>query len=326
MNRRSFLATATAMAFAGSLGASISAFAQSNPSRPIRMIVPLAPGGATDPYARLISDQMMKTLGRVIIVEHKPGGNGNIGSQFVVNAPADGELILVATQSITEINPSAFRDPKWTLNDFIPLIRGVTAPLVLVTHPSVPAKTLTELVAWIKKNPGKLSYSSFSAGTPSHFFGFQLNQRFDLDLVHVPSRGAGAQVTDLMAGHVLFGFTQMQAALPLIADGKLNAIAVTSAARSRFLPNVPTFAELDHPEFTATIWFGLMVRAGTPPAVLTSLLNAAKAANADPGVKAKLEAQGFDMSGQTGPEFAADIKAQAERWARLVKAAGFKAD
>ena len=324
MNRRRFFTTAAA--FASSLGASGSVFAQSGSSRPIRVIVPLTPGGSTDPYARLIADHMAKSLGRVIIVEHKPGGSGNIGTQFVAQAPADGELILVTTQSITEINPNAFSNPRWSLTDFIPLVRGVTAPLVLVAHPGVPAKTLSELVAWIKENPGKLSYSSYSVGTPSHFLGFQLNQHFGLDLVHVPSKGSGFQATDLMAGHVLFGFAQMLASRPLIETGKLNAIAITSATRSRFLPDVPSFAELGHDEFTASVWFGLMVRSGTPQTVVERLLNAARAAHADPAVTAKLEAQGLEMSGQSGPEFESDIRAQAERWARLVKAAGFKAE
>ena len=155
MNRRSFLGTAAA--FASSLGTSSAAFAQPGSSRPVRMIVPFAPGGGTDPYARLLADHMAKTLGRVIIVEHRPGGSGNTGTQFVAQAPADGELILVTTQSVTEINPSAYSNLKWSLNDFLPLIRGPTPPLVLVAHPSVPAQTLPELVAWIRKNPGKLN-------------------------------------------------------------------------------------------------------------------------------------------------------------------------
>jgi tripartite-type tricarboxylate transporter receptor subunit TctC len=288
------------------------------------MIVIVAPGGATDAYARLVSEHMAKALRRVVIVEHKPGANGNIAYRFVANAPADGELILVGTQSTSEINPSSFGEPGWSLKDFNPLIRGVTAPLVLAVHPSVPAKTLPELVAWIKAHPGKLNYSSYSAGTPSHFLGSQLNERFGLDLAHVPARNGGAQVTDLIAGHVLFGFGQMQATLPHINVGKLNAIAVTSAARSRFLPDVPSFKELGHDEFTAGIWFGLLIRAGTPPSVATSLLNAAEAAHADPDVRARLEAQGFDVLGQSGPDFAADIRAQIERWSHLVKGAGFK--
>src|SRR5215510_5532780 len=291
MNRRTFFTAGAA--FVGSLGGFKSVLLQADPSRPIHLIVGVPPGGAIDPYARLISEHMAKSLGRVIIVE---------------------------------INPSVRGDLKWTMNDFIPLIRGVTAPLVLVAHPSVAARTLPELVTWIKKNPGKLSYSSYEAGTPSHFLGFQLNERFGLDLVHVPTRGSGPQATDLMAGHVLFGFAQIQPTLAHIKAGKLNAIAVTSGGRSRFLPDVPTFAELGHPEFAANVWFGLMVRSGTPSGLVETLLNAAKAAHDDPGVRAKLEAQGFDISGQNGPEFAADIKAQIERWARLVKATGFNAE
>lgn len=324
MNRRAFLTTAAAAVLG--VGALSSALAQSAASGPMRVVLVTAPGGAMEAYARLVSEHMAKALRRVIIVEHKPGANGNLAYRFVANAPADGELILLGTQATSEINPSSFSEPGWSLNDFDPLIRGVTAPLVLVAHPSVPARTLPELVAWIRKNPGKLSYSSYTAGTPSHFLGAQLNQRFGLDLVHVPTRNSGAQATEMIAGHVLFGFAQMQTTLPHINSGKLNAIAVTSPARSRLLPDVPSFKELGHDEFTAAIWFGLLVRAGTPAAVLTRLLNAAKAAHADPDLRAKLEAQGFDMSGQSGPEFAADVRAQVERWSHLVKAAGFRAD
>jgi tripartite-type tricarboxylate transporter receptor subunit TctC len=197
---------------------------------------------------------------------------------------------------------------------------------VLVANPSVPARTLSELVAWIKQNPGKLSYSSYLAGTPAHFLGFQLNERFRLDLVHVPSKGSGFQQTDLIAGHVLFGFAQMQSALPFVREGKLRAIATTDNPRSRHMPDVPTFAELGYPEFTTRVWFGLFLRAGSPPNVVASLLAAAQAAHADPEVRAKLDAQGFDISGQTGAEFTADIRAQSERWARLIKASGYKAD
>ena len=322
MNRRMFLAAAVALA--GS-PACKPLLAQSL-AQPLRLLVPLAPGGAVDAYARLIAEHMTRTLGRPVIVDHRAGGNGNVGTQFVARAPADGNLVLVMTQATSEINPSAFSDPGWKLDDFIPLIRGVEAPLVLVANPSVPAKSLDELVAWIRKNPGKLNYSSYSPGTPSHFLGFELNRRFGLDLVHVPAKGSGFQATDLMAGHVLFGFAQLQSTSPLIADGKLNALAVTGKARSRLLPNVPTFAELGYPEFTATVWFGLMLRAGTPAPVVERLLDAAKAAHADREVRTKLEAQGLDVSGETGPEFAADIRSQAQRWAAMVKASGFKAD
>ena len=231
MHRRHFLRTA----LAGALGFSALSHTQAqSPASPIRLILPSTPGSAPDLYARQIADPMSRTLARTVIVESKPGASGNISAQFVIAAPADGNTIWVATQSATEINPSAYSDLKWSLADFIPLIRGVEAPLVLVTHPGVPAKTLDELIAWIRNNPGKLSYSSYTAGTPSHFLGFQLAERFGLDLVHVPSRGSGAQATDLMAGHVPFGFAQLQSALPLIGAGKLNAIATTGQAEIPF--------------------------------------------------------------------------------------------
>jgi tripartite-type tricarboxylate transporter receptor subunit TctC len=324
MDRRAFLATVAA--WAASFGSTGVAGAQFAPDRPMRLIIPLAPGGATDPYGRLVAEHMARTLARPIIVEHKPGGSGLVGHQHVVDQPADGNLLLLSTQAMLEILPNSQRDLKWSLGDFIPLIRGVTSPLVLVANPSVPARTFPELLAWIKQNPGKLSYSSYLAGTPAHFLGFQLNERFGLDLVHVPSKGSGFQQTDLIAGHVLFGFAQMQSSLPFVRERKLHAIATTDHSRSRHMPDVPTFAELGYPEFTARVWFGLLLRAGTPPDIVAKVLDAAKAAHADPDVRAKLDAQGLDMSGQTGPEFAADIREQGERWARIIKASGYKAD
>ena len=181
-------------------------------------------------------------------------------------------------------------------------------------------------MAWAKTNRGKLSYSSYTAGTPSHFLGFQLNEKFDLDLTHVPYRGSGLQVTGLIAGHSLFGFAQVNSSLPQIRAGTLKAIAVTSAERDRSMPDVPTFAELGYPEFTARVWFGLLVKAGTPPDIVARLTDAAKKAHSDPEVKKKLEAQGYEVSAETGPQLLPDIKKQQERWGRLVKAAGFSAD
>lgn len=320
MHRRTFLAAAAASA------ASLGSPALAQAPRVARLIIPLAAGGATDPYGRLVADHMSRTIGRPIIVEHKPGGGGIVGSQFVVDQPADGNHLLLSTQAIMEIVPHAQRDVRWSLDSFIPLIRGVTSPLVLLANPSVPAKSLAELISWIKKNPGKLSYSSYLAGTPAHFLGFQLNERFGLDLVHVPSKGSGFQMTDLIAGHVQFGFGQMQSSLPFVRGGKLRAIATTDDPRSPHMPDVPTFAELGYPEFTARVWFGLFLRTGTAPDVVARLFDAALTAHADPGVKTKLEAQGFDISGQAGPAFAADIRASSTKWARLIKAAGYRAD
>jgi tripartite-type tricarboxylate transporter receptor subunit TctC len=319
MNRRTVLLTT---AIAGVL----SAFGQYSSSQPIRLIVPAAPGGAIEPYARLISEHMAKTLGHVVIVENKPGANGNIAAQFVLNSPSDGTSILIATQSLIEINPGAYVNLKWSLDDFIVLIRGVVAPLVFVTHPSVPAQTFEDVIVWIKSNPGKLSYSSYSSGTPSHLLGFLMNERFGLDLGHVPYRGSGPQVIDLVSGHALLGLTQMQSALPHLDARNLNAIATTGKTRSAFLRNVPTFADLGYPEFTANIWFGLMIRAGTPPAVVAKLLDAAKSAHADQEVRIRLQAQGFDLSGQVDPDLSLEIRSQIQRWGRLIRATSFDAE
>jgi tripartite-type tricarboxylate transporter receptor subunit TctC len=318
--RRAFLHLAGAAALPAFLGG---AQAQPIVLRRTRVLIPTAPGGAIDVYAKLVADHMAKSLHRTIVIEHKPGGSGNIGMQYAAHEPADGNLILVTSQAMTEINPVAFADTRWMLADFIPLIRGVQAPLVLIANPAVPAKTLEELVAWIRKNHGKLSYSSYGMATTSHFLGFLFNQRFALELAHLPAKGAGVQAADLAANRVLFGFAQLQPTMSLIRDKKLTAIAVTSPERSRFLPDVPSLMELGQPDFTTNVWFGLMLRSGTPPDAVESVLAAAKAAHADPGVRAKLDAQGFDVSGETGPTLAAEIRSQTARWARLVAASGF---
>ena len=193
-------------------------------STPMRFIVGLAPGGAVDPYARIIAEHMAKTLGRTIIVENRPGATGNISAQFIIDAPADGTLVWVGTQALTEINPSVFSNLRWSIDDFLPLIKGVQAPLVLVAHPSVPASSFAEFVTWAKANRGKLTYSSYTAGTPSHFLGFQLNEKFDLDLTHVPYRGSGLQVNGLVAGHSLFGFAQVNSSAPQYAAGQAQGV------------------------------------------------------------------------------------------------------
>jgi tripartite-type tricarboxylate transporter receptor subunit TctC len=299
------------------------AFAQSGT---IRFIVGLVSGGAVDPYARIIAEHMAKTLGQTIIVENKPGAGGNISAQMMAEAPANGQMVWVSTQALTEINPNAYSNLRWSIDDFQPIIKGVQAPLVFVAHPSVPASNLAEFVTWAKANRGKQSYASYTAGTPSHFLGFLLNEKFDLDLTHVPYRGSGLQVNGLIAGHSLFGFAQVNSTLPQKRAGTLKVFAVTGPERDRSMPDVPTFAELGHPEFTARVWFGLLVKAGTPPDIVNRLTDAAKAAHADPEVRQKLEAQGYEVTGETGPQLLPNIKEQIARWGKLVKAAGFSAE
>lgn len=293
----------------------------------IRLVVGTAAGGAIDPYARMIAEQMAKSLGQTIILENKPGASGNIAAQYIADAPADGSLIWLGTQAFTEILPNLFPNSRWSIDQFSPIVRGVEAPLVFIINPSVPASNLAEFVKWAKDNKGKLSYSSYQSGTPSHFLGYQLNEKFDLDLTHVPYRGSGLQVTGLLGGHSQFGFAQVNSSLPHVRSGKLKALATTGPVRDRSMPDVPTFAELGYPEFTAKVWFGLLVKKDTPPEIVKRYTDAAVKAHNDPAVKAKLESQGFEVSGLTGPDKLRDeIKKQTVRWGQLVKASGFSVE
>jgi tripartite-type tricarboxylate transporter receptor subunit TctC len=292
----------------------------------IRVIIGVPAGGAIDPYARMIAAHMAKTMGQPIIIENKPGASGNIAAQYIADQPADGSILWLGTQAFTEILPNVFKNSRWSIDNFHPIIRGIEAPLVFVTHPSVPANSFAEFLKWAKENKGKLSYSSYQAGTPSHFLGYQINEKFDLDLTHVPFGGSGLQATALLGGHSLFGFAQVNSSLPHVRAGKLKALGTTGPKRDRSLPDVPTFAELGYPEFTAKVWFGLLVKEGTPPDTVKRLTEAAVAAHADPENRQKLEAQGFEVSGETGPQLKTEIKAQTARWGRLVAASGWSVE
>lgn len=318
VTRRHVLLSGAALAVAG---APASVNAQPNS---IRFIVGAAAGGAIEVYSRIIADHMSRTLGCTIVVEARPGAGGAIATQWVKDQPADGANIWVGTMSMTEINPHIFANQKWSIDDFTPIIKGIDAPLVFVTHPSVPAKSLNEFVAWVKSNPGKLSYASYSPGTPSHFLGVQMNEKFGLDMGHVPYRGSAPQTNDLVAGHAQFGFGQIPNCKPHIDAGALRAIATTGEQRSFMLPDTPTFAEIGHPDIIASIWFGLLVRKGTPKELFDAYLAAARAAHADEQVREALRKQGLQPSGVETDEFMKQIRAGSERWQRIVKSTGFK--
>ncbi|GAA5232900.1 Bug family tripartite tricarboxylate transporter substrate binding protein [Verticiella sediminum] len=291
-------------------------------SQPVRLVVGTAAGGAVDTYARVVAEALSREIGQTVLVENKSGANGNIAAQYVIQQPADGNTLWIGTQAMVEINPVAFKQMPWKAEDFVPIIKGVEAPLVLATHPSVPARSLQELIGWARAHPGT-GYASFSPGTPSQFLGYQLSESNQLDMVHVPYRGSAPQVADMVGGHALVGFTQIQTSLPLIQDGKLNAIATTSAQRSRFLPDTPTLDELGMPELQTTVWFGVMAPARIPADTRERLEQALVAVHRDPVVIKRLEDTGYDVSGQTGEPFAQAVADSRQRWAGLVKATGF---
>lgn len=292
----------------------------------IKFYVGAAPGGPVELYARVLAEHMSKTLGANIIIEVRPGANGVVAANVVQEQPADGRSVWIATQSMIEINPFVYPDLRWKVEDFTPLIKGVEAPLVMLVNPEVPAKTLPEVVTWAKANPGKLSISSYSPGTPGHFLGVQMNERFGLDFAQVPYKGSAPQVTDTLGGYSKIGFFQTAPVIPHVKSGGLRAIAVTGATRFDPLPDTPTFTELGYPDFLASVWYGLLVKSGTPADVAARITEAAKAAHADKTVRAALEPLGLDVVAVSGPPFAAAIRAGAERWSRIVKATGFKAE
>ena len=314
-----------ARAWVAAAGAFGPACAQAWPAKPVNVVLGVPPGGALDPYTRVLADHLAKVTGGTFVVDNKPGANGNLSAEAVLRAPADGHTLWIGTQSMVTINPAAFAQLRWKGSDFKPVLKGVEAPLVLVTHPSVPARNFQELTAWIQIPANKAAYASFSPGTPSHFLGYQLNERLKADMAHIPYKGSAPQTTDLLGGQVLLGFTQLASAIPHIKEGKLRAIAVTSPKRSRFLPETPTLAEVGYPDLTTTIWFGLFAPAGVPAATLEAIRAAAAKVQADATYRSRAEALNLDVAAEDVPAFEETIAMETKRWAELVKSTGFKA-
>jgi tripartite-type tricarboxylate transporter receptor subunit TctC len=317
----------SAVLFAASLvGALPMASAQTWPTKPVTLVVGTPAGGAIDAYARNLAEHLTRQTGGNFLVDNRAGAGGNISAEHVLKAPADGHTLWITTHAMFTINPSVYPSLRWKQSDFKPIAKGVESPLLLSIHPSLPARTFSDLISWLSANPSKAAYASFSPGTPSHFLGYQLNERLKLNMVHVPYKGSAPQLNDLMAGQVQMGFTQMQGAAQQVQAGKLHALAVTSTERSRLLPQVPTMAELGYRDLSLQVWFGLVAPAATPQPVIDTLTTAVMKVQNDAEYRAKLEAQGFDVPRESGAAFAATIASDTARWAKVVQATGFKAN
>jgi tripartite-type tricarboxylate transporter receptor subunit TctC len=302
------------------------ASAQSYPTRPVRVIVPFAPGGPTDVCARLIAQKLSEQLGSQFYIENVAGAGGNIGTGQAARAAADGYTILITVNNYL-INPTLYdKVPYDAVKDFEAVTLAAVFPSALLIHPSLPARTVQELVTLIKEHPGKYSFASPGFGTPSHLLGEQFRVTVGLDLVHVPYGGSGPAIASVVAGHTLIGFAALSAAVPYVKDGTLRALAVMSKNRSQALPELPTIAEAGYPELDADAWIGVLVPTGTPKEIVTLLHDEIVKILTRPETKERISALGFDPVGTTPEEFTAQMKLEIERWAKVIRAAKIKAE
>jgi tripartite-type tricarboxylate transporter receptor subunit TctC len=302
------------------------AWAQTYPSRPVRMIVPYSPGGPTDVCARLLAQKLSEQLGKQFTVENIAGAGGNIGTGQAAKAKADGYSLLVAVNSHV-INPTLYEKvPYDAFKDFDPVTLAVSYHTVLAVNPSVPANTVTDLVNAVKASSGKYNFASPGTGTPSHLLGEQFRVSVGLDLVHVPFGGSGPAIASVVAGHTPITFAGLVTAAPHVQDGKLRALAVMNKARSQAFPNVPTIAQAGYPGLDGDGWVGVLVPAGTPKEVVLLLQREIAKIIALPDVKARLATLGLDPVGSTPEEFAAQMKLEMEKWGKVIRAANLKAE
>ena len=318
MIRRSLIASgvAGAAALAATL-LPVAAFAQTYPDRPVRLIVPYAPGGSADIVARLISDEWGKALGKPLVVENKAGAGGNVGVAEVAKAAGDGYTIGLQTVSLA-INPALTpKMPYDTLKDLAPIGMVASSQHVLVVNEQVPAKTVKELIALAKSRPGKLSYATPGTGTIGHMWGELFKSATGTFMLHIPYRGAGPALNDVVGGQVMVYFDQVAASLPHIQSGKLRALAVSWNKRLEVLPQVPTYAELGLNVCNEPSWFGLVAPAGTPKAAIARVQEAVVRALKEPAVRERLAGQGLFATGSSPEEFGAEIKSEIEKMQRV---------
>lgn len=297
------------------------------PERPISLVVPFPAGGSTDLVARVIAERMSASLGQQVVVENKGGAGGNLGSAQVAKAEPDGYTILMGTVATHALNPAIYKKmPYDAVTDFAPVSLLVTVPNVLVVNPDFPAKSVAELIALAKEKPGEYSYASSGNGTPLHLSGELFKTMAGVDMVHIPYKGSGPALTDLLGGHVPIMFDNLPSSTGYIKDGRLRGLAVTTAERAASMPDLPTIAESGLPGYETYTWNALFAPAGTPPEVVARLNQAAIEAVADETAKAKLAEFGATVVGSTPEELAAHVQAELAKWAPVVEASGAQVD
>jgi tripartite-type tricarboxylate transporter receptor subunit TctC len=296
------------------------------PDRPVKIIVPFAPAGPTDVVARLIAQKLSERLGKQFYIENVTGAGGNTGMGQAARAAPDGYTILFVSSSYV-VNPSLYpKIPYDPYRDFAPVTVAGDAPNILLVNPSVPAKSVGELIDYIKANPGKISYASAGTGTTPHLSGELFRLSLKLDIVHVPFSGAGPAIQSLAGDHTPMAFTSLPPAIALINDGKIRALAVSAAKRVAALPNVPTLAEAGLPDQEADTMQAVLVPAGTPRPVIDLIYREIKAIVALPDIKERFEVLGLDPVANTPEEFTAQIKVEIEKWSKVIRGANIRID
>ena len=301
--------------------------AQNYPDRVVRIVNPYPPGGSVDVMARLLAQKLGENLGQQFIVENRSGGGGNTGSDSVAKAEPDGYTLLFTAPGPLTVNQTLYSkltfDPA---TDFAPIALFATAPIVLIVNPDVPAKNVQELIALARKEPGKINFASAGNGTTNHLSGELFKSMAKVDIVHVPYRGAGPAMNDLIGGHVQMFFDLMPVVLPQVTTGKVRALGAAGAARTSALPDVPTIAEQGVPGFDASSWYGLVAPAKTPEPVLAKLREEVAKALKTPDMVARIRELGSEPGAAFGKDFGAFMAAETKKWAEVIRASGAKAD
>jgi tripartite-type tricarboxylate transporter receptor subunit TctC len=297
------------------------AAAQEYPSRPVRMVVPFAPGGGSDIAGRVLAEGLTKALGQPVVVDNRPGAGSTLGTDIVTKASPDGYTTLLGNISLA-FNPALYKNlPYNALRDLAPVSLVVEQPNILVAHPSLPAKTLADFTALAKSSPGKLTYASAGLGSGTHLAMALLNMSLNIDLVHVPYKGTGPALTALLGNEVSVFMSTFASALPHVKAGRLRTFGVTTAKRARALPDVPTIAEGGLPGFSYGTWYGLLAPAGTPPAIIGRLNAAAVAQLKGAELQQRYESQGMDAVPSTPQAFAALLRTETDKWTEVVRKA-----
>ena len=303
------------------IGVDVSAQPQAYPTRTVRFIVPYVPGGGVDFAARTLAEKLSQTLGHTVIVDNRPGGSTNIGTELVAKSPPDGYTLLVASVP-TSVNMTLFKNLRFNIiTDFVHVCLLSTAPNILVVHPSLPVKSIRELIAYAKARPGQLTFGSAGIGTSNHLSGELFKMMAGIDMLHIPYKGGGAAVTELLGGHISMYFATPPSVMSHVHSGKLHALGVTSEKRSASVPDIPTISDSGLPGFDQSAWHGLFAPAGTPAPIIARLSAETIKILRTPDVEKRFNSQACDVIASTPEEFTAFIKRDVAKYEKLIKTA-----